>query len=135
MLLRPRRGAIYGFLGSAWYRRRYLITGARTPFVFTVVSALVMTAAFLWGAPWRWGQGHRLVTALRRALIIGAVGVILMWQVFPDALGGHWAFLSETLAYQGAGSELQSRGWEYPVSNLEKAVGYEHWVDRVWHGC
>jgi hypothetical protein len=127
MLLSRRRGAIYGFLGIGVVSAAILVTGARTPFVFTVLSALVMSAAFLWGAPWRWGQGHRLVTALRRALLVGAVGVILLAEVFPNVLGGHWAFLSETLAYQGEGSELQSRGWQYPVDNLGKAFQYEHW--------
>src|SRR4029077_5625722 len=128
LLLSRRRGAIYGFLGIGVVSAAILVTGARTPFVFGIASALVMTAAFLWGAPWRWGQGHRLVTALRRALLIGAVGVILLGEIFPSVLGGHWAFLSQTLSYQGEGSELQSRGWEYPVTNLEKAFQYEHWA-------
>jgi hypothetical protein len=128
MILKRQRGAVYGFLGIGVVTTATLITGTRTPFVFMVASALVMSAAFLWGAPWRWGQGHRLVTALRRALLVGAVGVILLSEVFPAALGGHWAFLSETLAYQGEGSELQSRGWQYPVDNLGKAFLYEHWI-------
>ncbi len=128
MLLRRQKDAIYGFLGIGVVSAAVLVTGARTPFVFMVLSAFVMTAGFLWGAPWRWGQGHRLFTALRRALIVGAVGVILLGEVFPNALQGHWAFLSETLAFQGQGSELQSRGWEYPVSNLQKAFEYDHWI-------
>ena len=59
---------------------------------FRVASALMMTAAFLWGAPWRWGQGHRIVKALRRAFLIGAIGLILMGVIFPTVLGANWAF-------------------------------------------
>jgi hypothetical protein len=127
MILKRQRGAIYGFLGIGVVTAAVLVTGARTPFVFMVLSAFVMSGAFLWGAPWRWGQGHRLVKALRRTLLIGAVGVILLAEVFPQALGGHWAFLSETLSFQGEGSELQWRAWGYPLRNLLLAFDHVHW--------
>ena len=80
-----------------------------------------MTAGFLWGAPWRWGQGHRMVKALRRGFLIGGVGLILMVEVFPSVIGGNWAFFSETLSVSGEGSELSNRAWDYPVSNLQAA--------------
>ncbi len=98
-----------------------MITGTRTPFVFVAASAFVMTAAFLWGAPWKWGQGHRLVKALRRGFLIGGLGLILMVDVFPTAIGGSWAFVSETLFQGSGGSDLSNRGWDYPVQNLMEA--------------
>jgi hypothetical protein len=82
-----------------------------------------MTAAFLWGAPWRWGQGHRMIKALRRGFLFGGLGLILMVEVFPTVIGGHWAFLTETLSLSGEGSQLASRAWEYPVQNLMGAFG------------
>src|SRR5581483_5435108 len=112
-----------------------MITGTRTPFVFMLASALMMSAAFLWGAPWRWGQGHRLVKALRRAFLISAVGLILMGTVFPIVLGDHWRFLSETLSLPGTeGSEWQVRGWDYPVQNLVKAFDHDRWVEGYGTG-
>jgi hypothetical protein len=105
-----------------------MVTGTRTPFVFVLGSAFVMTGAFLWGAPWKWGQGHRLVKALRRAFLIGGIGLILLAEVFPVVLGSNWAFLSETLAYKGEGSELASRSWDYPIRNLELAFAHDRWV-------
>src|SRR6266699_3378516 len=111
MLLSRRADANYGFLGIGVVTVAVMITGTRTPFVFVLGSAFVMTGAFLWGAPWKWGQGHRLVKALRRTFLIGGIGLVLMSEVFPVALGTNWAFLSETLAYQGQGSELASRSW------------------------
>ena len=122
-LLSRKPEAKYGFLGIGVVTVAVMITGTRTPFVFVVGSAFVMTAAFLWGAPWRWGQGHHLVKALRRAFLIGGFGLILMFEVFPIAIGGSWAFISETLFQGTGGSDLSSRGWDYPVKNLMEAFG------------
>ncbi len=128
LLLSRRSGAKYGFLAIGVVTVAVMTTGTRTPFVFVLGSAFVMTGAFLWGAPWKWGQGHRLVKALRRAFLIGGIGLILMLEVFPVVLGSNWAFLSETLAYKGEGSELQTRSWDYPIRNLQMAFEHERWV-------
>jgi hypothetical protein len=128
LLLGRRPGAKYGFLGIGVVTVAVLLTGTRTPFVYVSASALMMTAAFLWGAPWRWGQGHRMVKALRRALLVGAVGLILMGTIFPAVLGANWAFISETLSWGGQGSELQNRSLDYPIQNLQKAFQHERWV-------
>ena len=94
----------------------------------------MMTSAFLWGAPWKWGQGHRLVKALRRAFFIGAVGLLLMAYVFPLVLGDHWRFLSETLSYGGEGNELQNRGVDYPMLNWELALQHPRRVEGYGTG-
>ena len=123
-LLSRKPGAKYGFWGIGVVTVAVIITGTRTPFVFVGASAFVMSGAFLWGAPWRWGQGQRLLKALRRGFLIGGLGLILMVEVFPTAIGGSWAFISETLA-PGSGevSDITNRGWDYPVRNLELAFG------------
>jgi hypothetical protein len=121
-LLARKPGAKYGFLGIGVVTVAVMITGTRTPFVFVIGSVFVMTAAFLWGAPWRWGYGHRMVKALRRGFLIGGIGLILMVEVFPTVIGGNWAFFSESLAYNGEGSELRSRTWDYPMNNLMAAI-------------
>lgn len=117
-LLARKPGAKYGFLGIGVVTVAVMITGTRTPFVFVIGSAFVMTSAFLWGAPWRWGQGHRMVKALRRGFLIGGLGLILMVEVFPTAIGSNWSFFTETLSFSGESSELIHRSWEYPVQNL-----------------
>ncbi len=134
LLLSRRPGAKYGFIGIGVVTVAVMITGTRTPFVFMLASALMMTSAFLWGAPWKWGQGHRLVKALRRGFFIGAIGLILMAEVFPMVLGDHWRFLSETLSYSGQGNELQERGLDYPMRNLEMAFQHERWVEGYGTG-
>jgi hypothetical protein len=127
LLLSRRPVAKYGFFGIGVVTVAVMITGTRTPFVFVAGSALLMSAAFLWGAPWRWGQGHRLVTALRRSLLIGGLGLILMAEVFPTVIGGNWSFFSETLSLSGQGSELSNRVWDYPILNLTEAF-----QDGLW---
>ncbi|MCU1343642.1 MAG: hypothetical protein JWN92_3065 [Candidatus Acidoferrum typicum] len=127
-LLLSRRSAKYGFLAIGIATVGIMVTGTRTPFVFVLGSSFVMSAAFLWGAPWKWGQGHRLVKALRRSFLFGGIALILMAEVFPAAIGPNWAFLSETLAFQGEGSEFTSRSWDYPVRNLVLAFQHERWV-------
>ena len=134
LLLSRRPGAKYGFIGIGVVTVAVMITGTRTPFVFMAMSALMMTSAFLWGAPWKWGQGHRLVKALRRGFFVGAVGLILMAEVFPLVLGDHWRFLSETLSIGGEGSELQNRAWDYPTSNLILAFQHERWIEGYGTG-
>jgi hypothetical protein len=132
-LLARKSEAKYGFWGLGVVTVAVMITGTRTPFVFVVGSAFVMTAAFLWGAPWRWGQGHRMVKALRRGFLVGGVGLILMFEVFPTAIGGSWAFISETLTQgNGTASDLSTRGWDYPVQNLMGA--FEEGDLLIGHG-
>jgi hypothetical protein len=122
LLLSRRPGIKYGYFGMGVITVAVITTGTRTPFVFVVGSLLVMTAAFLWGAPWRWGQGHRMVKALRRGFLFGGLGLILMVQVFPAVIGGNWAFLTETLSISGEGSQLANRVWDYPMGNLTGAI-------------
>jgi hypothetical protein len=123
-LLSRKPGAKYGFWGIGIVTVAVIMTGTRTPFIFVGASAFVMTGAFLWGAPWRWGQGHRMVKALRRGFLIGGLGLIIMVDVFPTAIGGSWAFISETLAPgSGEESDITNRGWDYPVRNLMLAIG------------
>jgi hypothetical protein len=127
LLLSRRAGIKYGYLGMGVITVAVMTSGTRTPFVFVIASALIMTAAFLWGAPWRWGQGHRMVKVLRRGFLFGGLALILMVEVFPTAIGGNWAFVSETLSVSGEGSELTSRGWNYPIQNLLGAFG-GNWI-------
>jgi hypothetical protein len=127
LLLSRRLAVTYGYLGLGVITVAVMTSGTRGPFIFALGSTFVMTAAFLWGAPWRWGQGHRMVKALRRGFLFGGLALILMTQVFPKVIGGNWAFVSETLSIGGEGSELANRAWDYPIRNLMGAFG-ENWM-------
>ena len=132
-------GAAYLILHTRRYRKLVfvvlgvltaaaLLSGSRTASVWVALSAFVLSTGFLWGAPWRWKQAYRLVKAVRRSFIIGALALAAAFVVFPEQTGSRLAFNAETLnpdspAYQGT-----SRVWDYPVNNLESALENPHWV-------
>ena len=111
-----------------------VVSGARGALVLSATSAVVMSAAFIWGAPWRTGQVHRMLRAIRRsALIIGA-SIFLIAVVYPAALGGKIAYYQETLTPGGEYFQVSDRMWDYPLYNLELAFMEPHWVTGVGTG-
>ena len=135
LLLARRPGAKYGFFGIGVVTVAVMITGTRTPFVFMLASALMMSAAFLWGAPWRWGQGHRLVKALRRAFLVERGRVGPDGHGFPHRAWGPLEVPVRNVVIAGnEGSEWQVRGWDYPIQNLLMAFDHDRWVEGYGTG-
>jgi hypothetical protein len=130
LLLTRRRRAWWALLGVSITFVAALQSGSRGSVIYTGMSVLVLSGGFLWGAPWRWGQGHRLAKAFRRAALVCAAGLFLMAQFFPDKIGASWAFFSETLSPASSASELQHRGVDYPMQGLQVALQ----SDRLWSG-
>jgi hypothetical protein len=127
MLLTRRRRAAWGFLAVGVTVVAAMQSASRATIIYVVMSVLVLSAGFLWGAPWQWGHGHRMVKAIRRSLLIGAAGLFLMVELFPTAIGANWAFYTETLSPTSSATELQYRALEYPVGNLQKVFDFEEW--------
>ena len=105
-----------------------LLSGSRTAATFVASSALALSAAFLWGAPWRQRQAHRLVRVLRRAVIVGALGLAAVFLIFPEQAGSRLAFYSETLNPNSSTYQGSIRAWNYPIGNLQVALENPHWV-------
>jgi len=105
-----------------------LLSGSRTALGFVVSSALALSAAFLWGAPWRQQQGHRLVRVLRRSAIVGTLGLAALFAIFPEQAGSRLAFYSETLNPESSAYQGSTRAWNYPLQNFEVALQNSHWV-------
>lgn len=114
---------VFGLVGGAT-----LFSGSRTAAVFVLASALVMPVAFLWGAPWRRRQAHRMVKVVRRGFIVGALGLAALILVFPDEAGSRIAFYAETLLPSSSASEVQNRAWDYPIANLMGAFSQPNWL-------
>ncbi len=128
LLLTRRRRAAWGFLGIGVAIVAAMQSASRATILYTLISAMVLSAGFLWGAPWRWGQGHRLVKAVRRSMLVGAAGLFLMVQLFPSAIGANYAFYAETLSPSSSASELGYRAIDYPLGNLMKVFEeHERW--------
>ena len=127
LLLTRRRRAAWGFLGVGVTVVAAMQSASRGSILYTLISFLVLSAGFLWGAPWRWGQGHRLVKAIRRALLVGAAGLFLMVQLFPASIGANFAFYSETLSPTSSATQLEFRALEYPIGNLRFVFEHDRW--------
>jgi len=128
LLLRARKGRGIVFTAIGLTAVGGVMSGSRGAFLFIAMSAFFVSAAMIWGAPWRWRQGHRLVKAIQRSAILIAVCVILVLLIFPEAFLARWAFYSETLSPDSAAYELGFRVWDYPFANLKGAFDDPHWV-------
>lgn len=105
-----------------------LFSGSRTAVLYNCVGIFVLAGAFLWGAPWRWRQAHRLVKAVRRAFLMAAFALAAIILIFPSDAGSRIAFYAETLLPGSSASELQSRGWDYPIRNFMGAFNEPNWL-------
>jgi hypothetical protein len=115
--------AVVGILGAAT-----LLSGSRSAVVGVVMSALVLSAGFLWGAPWRWRQAHRLVRAIRRSFIAATLALATLILVFPEEAGSRVAFYTETLDPRSTAYEGTNRSWDYPINNLLSVFERPNWV-------
>ena len=105
-----------------------LLCGERGAVMFILISALTMVAAFLWGAPWRQRQAHRVMKAIRRSAIVGAMGLALILWLFPEAAGSRIEYYTETLLPSGSSYQLENRTWDYPIQNLLSVFTGPNWV-------
>ena len=128
LLLHTRRNrklvlATVGIVGVAT-----LLSGSRGASLLVLMSALVLSAGFLWGAPWRWRQAHRLVRAIRRSFIVAALALAALLLVFPEEAGSRMAFYTETLDPSSSAYELGNRSWDYPVNNFLDVFRQPNWL-------
>jgi hypothetical protein len=105
-----------------------LFSGSRTAVVWGGISTTVLAAGFLWGAPWRWRQAHRLIKAIRSAIIFAAFGFTLVFFFFPEEIAPRIAFYTETLDPSSTAYEVNNRAWDYPMRNLMAAFDSPTWV-------
>lgn len=105
-----------------------LFSGSRGAVIYTLASLLVLAVGFLWGAPWRWGQAHRMVKAIRRSIIVGALAIAAILLIFPDEAGSRVAFYAETLLPSSSAYALTTRSWDYPMQNLLSVFGQPNWI-------
>lgn len=121
------RGRIVVYVGIGTLAIAAVLSGVRGVFLFSSMSTLALFAAFIWGAPWRWGRG-RLVKAIRRSIIFAGFALAAFMLIFPTAAGSRLAFYSETLLPSSSAYQLGARSWTYPMAELAKAFSGPHWV-------
>jgi len=128
VLLHTKRSRTLMFIAFGVVGVATLFSGSRGAVMFALVSALVLSFAFLWGAPWRWRQAHRMVTAIRRSFIVATLSLAAIVMVFPAEAGSRIAFYVETLLPSSSAYQLGNRSWAYPIYNLELAFTNPNWI-------
>jgi hypothetical protein len=114
---------VFGLVGCA-----VLFSGSRGSVMYSSISALVIAAGFLWGAPWRRRETNRLIKAIRRGFIGAALGLAAAFLLFPQAVAPRLSFYTETLLPSSSAYEASYRAWDYPIKNLELAFTNPNWV-------
>jgi hypothetical protein len=127
LLLRYKKGRNIAFIAITVTAAAAFLTAARGVFMMSIIGAITTLAAFIWGAPWRQGEARRAFRVLQRALIGVALGLTLLFIIFPDALLSRLAIYQETLDPRSTTSELGHRTWAYPLQNFVGAFDYPHW--------
>jgi hypothetical protein len=127
LLLRHKRGRALAFVALVLTVAGLALCSSRGVVLFSAGSAIVGVFAFVWGAPWRQREVLRVLRTAQRAALGIALGIGLLFLVFPDALLSRVAFYTETLTPGAKASELQTRTWDYPLMNFLGAFGYDRW--------
>lgn len=105
-----------------------LLSGSKSTALGIVMTAVVLPAAFLWGAPWRWGQAYRLIKVIRRTAIVAALGLAALILLFPTDAGSRIAYYTETLDPSSSAYVGVERSWDYPIDNLLYAFQKPNWL-------
>ena len=127
LLLRHRKGRTLAFIAIPVTAAGAFLTSSRGSFMWGMINAVVTSAAFVWGAPWRQGEALRVFRSLQRVAIGIVLGMVLLFYGYPEALQSRLAIYEETLMPNSPTNELTHRGWTYPVQNFVGAFNYERW--------
>ncbi len=127
LLLRHKRGRALAFIALAVTVAGLALCSSRGVVLWSTGSAVVGVLAFVWGAPWRQREVIRVLRAAQRTALGIALALGLLFFVFPEALLSRVAFYTETLTPGSSASELQTRTWDYPLTNFLGAFGYDRW--------
>ncbi|HEV1995443.1 MAG TPA: hypothetical protein VGR03_14020 [Candidatus Acidoferrum sp.] len=128
LLLRHKRGRALAFIVLALTVAGLALCSSRGVVLWSSGSALVGSAAFVWGAPWRQREVMRVLRSVQRTALGIALGIVVLLATYPEALLSRVAFYTETLSPSSSASELQHRTWDYPLTNFLGAFGYERWI-------
>jgi hypothetical protein len=132
LLLRSKPGRMVVFPGLALVILGGLMTGSRGVVVYLCASALLISAAMLWGAPPGKAASYRLVKAIRRSFGFIVVAICLLVTIFPATLLSRFQFYKETLVPTSEYSEVGLRAYAYPVQEFRSALKDPAWL--IGHG-
>src|SRR5260370_472150 len=116
----------YALLNSEQQLRHFFFVNMILVIVIASLGiVLVFAVAFVWRAPWRQREVIRVLRTFQRAPLGIALGLVLLFFVFPETLLSRVAFYQETLLPGSGPGALQFRTWDYPIMNFLGVFGYE----------
>jgi hypothetical protein len=127
LILRSRKGRLLAFVTIAVVAGASFMSASRGVFMWNLGSALVIAAAFLWGAPWKQREAIRALRAIQRSLLVVGLALVALVAVFPEQFGARLDVYSETLLPSSSSSELAYRAGTYPFRNLVLAFEHPRW--------
>src|SRR5215469_913730 len=127
LLLRRCKGRFLAFIVVVVTASALVLSSSRGAFMWGLISALVFSIAFLWGAPWRNREVIRVLRTIQRTVLAILAACVFLVVLFPDQLKSRLSFYSETMSPDSPESELFHRTWNYPVNNFLLAFKYERW--------
>jgi hypothetical protein len=132
LLLRRFRGRTAIFASVGIIAVALLMCGGRGVLVYAIVSTIILAVGFLWGAPWRLGQTHKLIKAIGRTLVVGIISIAIIASLYPKEVGVRLAYYAETMLPNSSTQQVTNRLQDYPIQEFEKAFGQGGWV--MGHG-
>jgi hypothetical protein len=127
LLLRRRSGRSLAFFALVLTVAGLALCSSRGVVLWSAGSALVGSAAFVWGAPWRQREVLKVLRSVQRTALGVVLGLVILLATYPEALLSRVAFYTETLSPSSSASQLQNRTWDYPIQNFLGAFSYERW--------
>jgi hypothetical protein len=130
LLMRFRSGSkkrFLVFLVLALIAAGCVMASSRGVFMWTMGSTIVGAVAFIWGAPWRQGEARRILKTLQRASLGIALGMAVLFWIFPEQFTNRLKVYSETLDPRSPTNELAERTRDYPWENFMGAFGSDRW--------
>jgi hypothetical protein len=128
LILRIKKGRTVTFITIGVLAGAALMSTSRGVMMWSGGSALVIMAAFVWGAPWRQREASRVVRSIQRVILLGGLAVVILSVIFPEEVNSRLAIYSETLSPYSTASELAWRTREYPMRNLLAAFDTPRWM-------
>jgi len=128
LILRTKKGRTLTFITIGVLAGAALMSTSRGVMMWGGGSALVIMAAFVWGAPWRQGEASRVVRSIQRVILLGGLSVVILSAIYPEQVNSRLAVYSETLSPYSTASELAWRTREYPVRNFLAAFDTPRWM-------
>jgi len=127
LLLRRRQGRALAFFSLAVIFAGVIMGASRGAFMWTLITTVAGSIAFLWGAPWKQREVIRVLRSLQRAVLGIVLALVLLFFAVPEALQGRLAVYYETLSPNSSASELTNRVRDYPIQNFLYAFDYPRW--------